>query len=86
MDRYYNCSGLCSELEVDYVKKEVRAKIRDYWGEHILRRGFDVIIHYEFKYVKTEWVESDPEDSDSRYHLIQHRETMRVNGPCEELG
>ena len=86
MDRYYNCSGLCSELEVDYDKKEVRAKTRDHRGEYILIRGFDVITHYEFEYVKTEWVESDKEDSDSRDHLIQLRETMRVNGPCEELG
>jgi len=66
MDRYYNCSGLCSELEVDYDNREIRAKTRDQWGEHILSRDFGVITHYEFEY--------------------EHRETMRVNGPCEELG
>lgn len=66
MDRYYNVSAICSELEVDYDKKEVRAKYRDRWGEHILLRDFGVITHYEFEY--------------------EHRETMRVNGPCEELG
>ena len=66
MDRYYNVSAICSELEVDYDKKEVRAKYRDCWGEHILCRDFGVITHYEFEY--------------------EHRETMRVNGPCEELG
>ena len=86
MDRYYNCSGLCSELEVDYDKKEVRAKAKDCWGEHILNRDFGVITHYEFEYVKTEWAESDHEDSDSRDHHIQLCEAMRVNGPCEELG
>lgn len=86
MDRYYNCSGLCSELEVDYDKKEVRAKAKDCWGEHILNRDFGVITHYEFEYVKTEWAESDHEDSDSRDHLIQLRETMCVSGSCEELG
>lgn len=85
MDRYYNCSGTCSELEVDYDKTEVRAKTKDCWGEYILRRDFDVITHYEFEYVKTEWAESKMEDSDSRDHLIQLCETMRVNGPCEEL-
>lgn len=82
----YNCSGICSELEVDYDKKEVRAKARNYWSEYILSRDFGVITHYEFEYVKTEWVENDKEDSDSRDHLIHLRETMRVNGPCEELG
>lgn len=66
MDRYYNVSAICSELEVDYDKKEVRAKYRDRWGEHILLRDFGVITHYEFEY--------------------EHRETMRVNGPCEEIG
>lgn len=66
MDRYYNVSAICSELEVDYDKKEVRAKYRDCWGEHVLSRDFGVITHYEFEY--------------------EHRETMRVNGPCEELG
>ena len=66
MDKYYNVSAICSELEVDYDKKEVRAKYRDCWGEHILCRDFGVITHYEFEY--------------------EHRETMRVNGPCEELG
>ena len=66
MDRYYNCSGLCSELEVDYDNREIRAKTRDQWGEHILSRDFGMITHYEFEY--------------------EHRETMRVNGPCEELG
>ena len=66
MDRYYNVSAICSELEVDYDKKEVRAKYRDCWGEHILSRDFGVITHYEFEY--------------------EHRETMRVNGICEELG
>ena len=86
MDRYYNCSGLCSELEVDYDNREIRAKTRDQWGEHILRRSFGVITHYEFEYVKTEWVESEKEDSDSRDHLIQLRETMGISGPCEELG
>lgn len=30
--------------------------------------------------------DSAPEDIDSRDHLIQLRETMRVNGVCEELG
>ena len=80
----YNCSGICSELEVDYDKKEVRAKARNYWSEYILSRDFGVITHYEFEYVKTEWVENDKEDSDSRDHLIHLRETMRVNGPCEE--
>ena len=85
MDKYYNCSGTCSELEVDYDKKEIRAKTKDCWGEHILCRDFDVITHYEFEYVKTEWADGDPEDSDSRDHLIQLRETMRVNGSCEEL-
>lgn len=48
MDRYYNVSAICSELEVDYDKKEVRAKYRDCWGEHILSRDFGVITHYEF--------------------------------------
>lgn len=86
MDRYYNCFGLCSELEVDYGKKEVRAKAKDYRGEHILSRDFGVITHYEFEYVKTEWAESDHEDSDSRDHHIQLCEAMRVNGSCEELG
>lgn len=86
MDRYYNCSGTCSDLEVDYDKKEIRARTRDCWGEYIFRRGFDVITHYEFEYVKTEWAESDLEDSDSRDHLILLRETMHVNGPSEELG
>ena len=85
MDRYYNCSGTCSELEVDYDKKEIRAKTKDRWGEFILSRDFDVITHYEFEYVKTEWVESEKEDSDSRDHHIQLRETMHVNGPSEEL-
>ena len=66
MDKYYNVSAICSELEVDFDKKEVRAKYRDCWGEHILSRDFGVITHYEFEY--------------------EHRETMRVNGPCEELG
>lgn len=66
MDRYYNVSAICSELEVDYDKKEVRAKYRDRWGEHILLRDFGVITHYEFEY--------------------EHRETMLVNGPCEEIG
>ena len=66
MDRYYNVSAICSELEVDYDKKEVWAKYRDCWGEHILSRDFGVITHYEFEY--------------------EHRETMRVNGICEELG
>ena len=86
MDRYYNVSAICSELEVDYDKKEVRAKYRDCWGEHILSRDFGVITHYEFEYVKTEWADSAPEDIDSRDHLIQLRETMRVNGICEEFG
>ena len=85
MDRYYNCSGLCRELEVDYDNREIRAKNRDQWGVHVERRKFDVITHYEFEYVKMEWVESDKEDNDSRDHLIQLRETMRVNGLCEEL-
>lgn len=49
-------------------------------------RDFGVITHYEFGYVKTEWAESDHEDSDSRDHHIQLCEAMRVNGPCEELG
>lgn len=80
MDRYYNCFGLCSELEVDYDKEEVRAKYRDCWGEHVLSRDFGVITHYEFEYVKTEWVESDKDDCDSRDHLIQLRETMCVSG------
>lgn len=86
MDRYYNVSAICSELEVDYDKKEVRAKYRDCWGEHILSRDFGVITHYEFEYVKTEWANSVPEDSDSRDHLIQLRETMSVSESCEELG
>ncbi|MBQ9285631.1 MAG: hypothetical protein IJ209_05030 [Bacteroidaceae bacterium] len=86
MDSTYHVSAICSELEVDYDKKEVRAKYKDCWGEHVLRRDFDVITHYEFEYVKTEWVESEKEDSDSRDHLIQLRETMSVSGPCEELG
>lgn len=86
MDHTYKCFGTCSELEVDYDKKEIRAKTIDYWGEHLTCRDFGVITHYEFEYVKTEWVESEKEDSDSRDHLIQLRETMRVNGPSEELG
>ena len=86
MDKYYNCSGTCKELEVDYDKKEIRAKTKDCWGEYILSKDFGVITHYEFEYVKTEWADSDPEDSDSRDHLIQFRETMRVKGACEELG
>lgn len=85
MDRYYNCFGLCSELEVDYDKKEIRAKTRDCWGEHVLRRDFDVITHYEFEYIKTKCADSAPKDIDSHDHLIHLRETMRVNGPCEEL-
>ncbi len=86
MDKHNNCSATCSDLEVDYDKKEIWAKTRDSWGEHILRRDFGVITHYEFEYVKTEWGESEKEDSDSRDHLIQLRETMRVNGLSEELG
>ena len=82
----YNCSGKCSELEVDYDKKEIRAKTKDYWREYILSRNFGKITHYEFEYVKKERVDGDKEDSDSRDHLILLRETMRVNGPCEELG
>ena len=85
MDRYYNVTAICGELEVDYDKKEVRAKYKDCWGEHILSRDFGMITHYEFEYVKTEWADSDPEDSDSRDNLIL-RETMRVNGASEELG
>ena len=85
MDSIYNVTATCSELEVDYDKREVRAKYKDCWGEHILSRGFGVITHYEFEYVKTEWAESEKEDSDSRNHLIQLRETMHVNGHSEEL-
>ena len=86
MDSIYNVTATCSELEVDYDKKEIRAKYKDYWGEHFLSRDFGVITHYEFKYVKTEWAESEKEDSDSRDHLIHLCETMRVGGLCEELG
>ena len=86
MDRLYRVFATCNNLEVDYDKKEIRAKYKDCWGEHILSRDFGMITHYEFEYVKTEWADSDPEDSDSRNHLIQLRETMRVNGVCEELG
>lgn len=86
MDSIYNVTATCSELEVDYDKREIRAKYNDCWGEHVLCRDFDVITHYEFEYVKTEWVESEKEDSDSRDHLIPLSETMRVSGPCEELG
>lgn len=82
----YNCSGKCSELEVDYDKKEIRAKTKDYWREYILSRGFGKITHYEFEYVKKERVDGGKEESDSRDHLIQLREIMRVNGPCEEFG
>ena len=70
MDKF-NCSDICSELEVDYDKKEVRAKAKSYWGEYFVSRGFGVITHYDFEYVKTERVE---------------RETIRVIGPCEEIG
>jgi len=86
MDRLYRVFATCNNLEVDYDKKEIRAKYKDCWGEHILSRDFGMITHYEFEYVKTEWADSDPEDIDSRDHLIQLRETMRVNGVCEELG
>ena len=86
MDSIYNVTATCSELEVDYDKKEIRAKYKDYWSEHVLSRDFGVITHYEFEYVKTEWAESEKEDSDSRDHLIRLCETMRVGGLCEELG
>lgn len=82
----YNSSGICYELEVDYDKKKVRTKTRDYRSEYILSRDFGMITHYEFEYLKKENVESGKEDSASRDHLILLRETMRVNGTCEELG
>ena len=85
MDRLYRVFATCNNLEVDYDKKEIRAKYKDCWGEHILSRDFGMITHYEFEYVKTEWADSDHEDTDSRDNLIL-RETMRVNGACEELG
>lgn len=86
MDHTYNCFGTCRALEVDYDKKEIRAKTKDYWGEHVVSRDFGMITHYEFEYVKKERADSTPEDSDSRDHLIQLRETMCVGGLCEEIG
>lgn len=77
----YNCSDICSNLEIDYDKREIRAKTRYPGGELDIFRGFGMITHYEFEYVKTKEDENTTEDIDSR----DYYETMRVNGPCEEL-
>ena len=69
----YNSLG---DLEVDYEKKEVRA-----CGQVV---GFCQISHYVFERVKTEWSDSDLEDSDMRQHVTYDYETMRVYGTCEE--
>ncbi len=76
----------CFDIEVDYDKKEIRAKNLDSTGKsRNLSRDFGQITHYKFEYIRKERAEGEKESGDSCDRFVRVEEIMSVHGACEEL-